>query len=211
MDELVATKGHRVGLLDRVAPLCQVAVDLRRQALLKMEDATRCHHRPGRLRRTGVVEARRIPGLLVVHPKIHQVDDNLDMPLRLHAAPHQTEGRVGCSIPPHEGRDDGVEGALAGLEGVGVLGIEGEERAPVLDSDADLGHHIAGAEAGVVGLDQRHQHAVRVGRHQKGRVSVVEGWVTGLDGLGGPLHVDELGPFGRIALFEEPINRDIDK
>ena len=71
-----------------------------------------------------MVEPRRIAGLLIVHPEIDQVDDDLDVTLGLHAAAHQTEGGVGRAVPPHECRDDGVEGPFARLEGVRVLGVE---------------------------------------------------------------------------------------
>ena len=64
MNELVAAEGCRVDLLDPVAALCKIAVDLWRQPFLEVKDAARRHHRAGRLRRAGVIEARRITGLL---------------------------------------------------------------------------------------------------------------------------------------------------
>ena len=68
--------------------------------------------------------ARGIESLLGVQVEVHVVHDHLDVTLGLHIAPHDSEGAYRPAVLEKEAGNDGVIAPLAGLEGIGVLGVE---------------------------------------------------------------------------------------
>src|SRR4051812_27509565 len=68
---------------------------------------------------TGPLPAGGVEALLGVHGVVYRVDDHLHVALGLHVTAHDAEGPDGLALPCEESGDDGVVGALAGLEGVG--------------------------------------------------------------------------------------------
>ena len=69
-------------------------------------------------------KARGIPGLLDIHAVVDNVHHDLHVPLGLHGTAHQAETHQRRAVLHQEGRDDGVEGALARGIGVRVIGIQ---------------------------------------------------------------------------------------
>ena len=97
-----------------------------------MEHAAVSHHSAGRLARVGVVETDRVARFLQIHSQIEEIDQHLSMALRLHVAAHHAKGHQGLAVLGHEGRNDGVKGALARLEAIGVPRLQREATAAVL-------------------------------------------------------------------------------
>ena len=84
------------------------------------------------------------------------------MPLGLHVASHDAEGEPGLASARDEAGDDRVEGPLARLERIRMVGVEREEPATVLEREAQLRDDVARSEAGVVALDPGHEHPLVV-------------------------------------------------
>ena len=112
------------------------------------------------------VPARGVAGGLRVLAVGDQAQDHLHVPLRLHVAPHDAQGGRGLSGACDEARHDGVVGALAARDAVGVARIEREAERAVLQRDARAGDDDARAEAEVVGLNERHHASRGVGGGQ---------------------------------------------
>ena len=163
-----------------------------------LELAGHLHAEPG-LHGDGIVPhplpAGGVQGLLGVQVEVHVVHDHLDVALGLHVAAHDAEGTHGLAVLHQEAGNDGVVAALAGLEGVGVLLIQGEVVATVLEGDAGTAHHHAGAEAHVVGLNEGDHVALPVGTAE---VDGAAFWGNGVgvDLGGGP---DLSGPLGAVG------------
>ena len=136
-------------------------------------------------------EAGLVAGLLGGHAEVDHVHEDLGVTLGLEVPAHDPEGQHRAALPGDEGRDDGVEGALAGLETVPMPGIQGEGLPPVLDGEAHTVRADPGPEPPVHALDERDHVALGVGRGQVDGVGV-EGRVPRGDPGRGPAGVDEL-------------------
>ncbi len=132
-----------------------------------------------RLAAANMFPTRGIARLLKPHVEIDEVQDDLHMALRLHAAAHQAEAQPGFERAglfdwhgPHlaarhvllegESRDDRMEGPLAGLEDVWMGRVEAEQLAPVLEHETEAIRDEPRAHAAIVRLDKGHHHAVLV-------------------------------------------------
>src|SRR5690606_40509553 len=93
--------------------------------------------------------------------------------LRLHRAAHHAIAQPGLAARRHERRDDGVERTLARREAVRVAWLEHELLAAVLQDEAQPRRRHAAAHAAIVGLDQRHHHAVGIGGGEIDGVALV--------------------------------------
>src|SRR5258708_285451 len=74
--------------------------------------------------------------------------------------------------PLHERGNNGVKRTLAWLQRVGMRPIERKQGAAVLQDESHSLHHYAGAEAGVIALNERRNVPVLIDR---GEVSGVTG------------------------------------
>ena len=117
------------------------------------------------------VPARRIRGRLGVLAVVEDPRHHLHVALMLHVAAHDAEAHGWRAVAQNEAGDDGVVGALVRPDGIGVVGIEHEAGAAVLQGNAGARHDDAGAEAHVVRLDQRHHDAVLIRSRQIDRVA----------------------------------------
>lgn len=97
------------------------------------------------------------------------------------------------------GGDDGVVGSLSGSQDVRVAGLEVEVRAAVLEREAAALGDDAGAEAGVVAVDEGDAIAVCVGYGEVDGVGVVVGWAAVVEWGEGFVGVEELGSFGEVG------------
>ena len=95
-----------------------------------------------------------VAGFLNIHVEIDDVEQDLDVSLRLCGAAHDTEAEEGFAVFGNEGGNDGVEGAFSGCVGVGSSGLEVEHFAAVLEAETEFGWADAGAEAAVVALNE---------------------------------------------------------
>ena len=124
---------------------------------------------------------RRVQRVLRAHAERRHVQQHLHVALRLHEAAHDAvdgvQGIVGGV--GQQGRDDGVVGPLAGGVDVGVVGrVEDEVGAAVLQREAAALGDDAGAEAGVVAVDEGAAVALAV------RDGEVDGVAPGVGGRG---------------------------
>ena len=126
-----------------------------------------------------VLQPRRFAGLLHVHAEIDQVDQHLHLSLRLHVAAHDAEDEPRLAVLRHHRRDDRVERPLVRFQSIGVLRVEGEQHAAILEGEAEFGRHQAGAEADVVALDQRDAVAVLIDHAQINRIALSQLRVAG--------------------------------
>ena len=84
------------------------------------------------------------------------------MALRLHRAAHHAEAGIRLAALGDERRDDRLERALARCVAVGMVLLQHEHLATILQDEAQPRRRHAAAHAAVIGLDQRHHHAVGV-------------------------------------------------
>ncbi|MNV38714.1 hypothetical protein D3C71_1302760 [compost metagenome] len=118
---------------------------------------------PGRFGGTLMLDTRCITGFLQVHAEVHQVHHDLRMTLRLHRAAHHTEARKRLAALGDERRNDGLERPLARRVAVGVVLLQHEHLTAILQDESQPRRCHAAAHAAIVGLDQRHHHAVGIG------------------------------------------------
>ena len=112
-------------------------------------------------------------------------------------APHDAESDVVVTVF-HEGGDDGVKGALAWGEGVGLGRVEHEKGAAILQDEAHAANGDAGAEAGEIALDQRDDIALPI---DSGEISCIAGGRRAALGIAvGFLGIDELSALLRVIL-----------
>jgi hypothetical protein len=94
-----------------------------------------------------VAEARRVEGLLQVHPEHEQVQQDLHVALRLHVAAHDAVAHerllaAGRGLR-HKGGDDRVERTLAGSNRVRQPFVHRERGPAVLERETRPGDHDA--------------------------------------------------------------------
>src|SRR5690606_14350147 len=113
-DGLVAAIGT-VGEGHAMALAHQRADGLPGESGLEVDLAAIAHRRAGAggFGRALVLDARRVAGLLQVHAEVDQVHHDLHVALRLHGSAHHAEAHPRLSVLRDEGRDDGLERALA--------------------------------------------------------------------------------------------------
>src|SRR5260370_7912831 len=155
---------------------------------------------------------RRLQRGLDVHLKINHVGYELGVRLGLVPSAHDSKADPNIAFL-EEGRNDGVQGTLARLERVGVLRIEAEQRAPVLQAKASARCHQSRAETAVVTLNQGDDVALFVDRRH---VDGVGAWfgldVLGRAGSGGCQHAiptDLSPPLFPPSLPETPPTRTL--
>ncbi len=146
--------------LQLVAELAEAGAHRRRHPRLDVEVAA------GKAR---LGEARRFHGGLDVHAVVDDVRHELRMGLGLVESAHDAEGDADVAMG-HQRGNDRVQRALAAGELVGMAGLEGEQRAAIVQDEAAALDGDAGAEQAEIALDQRHHVAVAVDGREIGRV-----------------------------------------
>ena len=86
------------------------------------------------------------------------------MALGLHITTHHAKRPNGLIILGDKTRDNGVVSAFSRCQRIGVLRVEGEGPAAVLQTNACAGYDHAGTKAFEVALDQRHHVAIAISR-----------------------------------------------
>mmetsp|Transcript_19740 Transcript_19740/g.78614 ORF Transcript_19740/g.78614 Transcript_19740/m.78614 type:complete len:568 (+) Transcript_19740:124-1827(+) len=222
---------------DDVAARLQVADDVLADARLDRDRAAVGHE--GAARRIGralVVVPRRVARLLQAEAVIDEIRDDLRLALRLHEAAHDAEREPRLVVLEGEARHDGVVRPLPRRVDVGVVLLEREQSAAVLQREA--ADRELRAEAVVVGLDERDHVAVLRRGGQVGRVAErgqrevqcsftrllrvllltrgralgvarEDGRRAGVDGLRRDVGIDERAALRRVVLGEEPRHRDV--
>ena len=149
--------------------------------------------------------ARRVGGRLRVLRIVNQTRHHLHVALSLHRTTHDAEAHQRFAVFAEKARDDGLKRTFARGDDIGMTRFQVEAVAAVLQADAGAGHHDAGAEAGVVGLDVRHHHARLIGCRQVDRAAcgrMAERRVLRL------FHIDQLRTFFQVRLVEHFGGRD---
>ena len=93
------------------------------------------------------------------------------MALGLHEAAHHAKRPHRPAALGEKARNDGVVRPLAGGQAVGVLGLQREVVAPVVQANAGARHHHARAKTHVIALDERDHVALAVGSAQVHRAA----------------------------------------
>src|SRR5206468_1252682 len=114
---------------DLMAHQGQLSRHYRRQTLLQMHDAGS----PA----TFYAKAGPVQGRLGVEFVVHKVDQHLQVALRLHEIGHYPEWSVERTdrLTGQHARNDSVTGPFAWSQGVRVVGVGRESRAPVVDGE----------------------------------------------------------------------------
>ena len=84
-----------------------------------------------------MLDPRRITGLLRAHSEIDEIDDDLDMALRLHGATHHTETHPRFSILRDERGDDRMEWPFVRRINVQMPAREREQFAAILKGESE--------------------------------------------------------------------------
>ena len=83
-----------------------------------------------------MLQSRRFACLLHIHAEVNQIAEHLDVALRLHIAAHDPKDEPGFAVLRHQRGNDRMEGPSVRLQAISMVGIEGEERAAVLQGEA---------------------------------------------------------------------------
>ena len=117
--------------------------------------------------------ARRVQGLLQVHPPVDQIDEDLNLSLRLHVGAHAAEAHLKRAVGrQHHRREDRVAHALAGRGMIRMGRIHLEIGPAVVEDHAGSGHDDSRPEHVGNAGDQRDRVAVAVDDGEVGRVPV---------------------------------------
>ena len=154
-----------------------------------------------------MVNPRRIPRLLQIHPKIDDVHDHLDVAKRLKGPSHHPKTEEWLPLPGDECGNDGVKGTLAWgvcvvvplFEGVGGSSIMKDKPHPIGDDP--------GSKGGSDALDEGDHIPFPICYRQIDRISLLERGVAGtiIDtslGIG-----DQLPSLFGIGLRNQVLNR----
>ena len=144
----------------------QVAQRPGREAGLQEHRPAVDHALAGRLGVSFDAKARRVAGLLQVHPEVDHVHEDLHVALRLHVSAHDTEAHERRAVLGDEGGNDGVEGTLARRIRVGPALGQVEQLAAVLQHEAQPRRDHARPHSAIVALNERDHGAVGVGNRQ---------------------------------------------
>ena len=98
-----------------------------------------------------------------VHPEVDDVGNELGVGLSLVPGTHDAETHPQVPLL-HEARNDRMKRTLARCEDVGVLVVEREEGAAILQREAGAGRDQPAAESLVDALNQRHDVAFTIDR-----------------------------------------------
>ncbi len=192
---------HPADQFNRVLHIFQLLDGLIRNAFFERNGAVVLFHVDA--------EARQIQRCLWVETVIQHAGEHLHVTLRLHETAHHAEGGVECaviSICCHAG-DDGVVGALARLQPVGVIGIETEIGAAVLQGEAPAARHDTGSEAHVIAVDERAGVALAVHHAEIDRVAAELQRETVMVGFKRVIGIDRALAFLRISPAEQLFER----
>ena len=148
-----------------------------------------------------------IPGFLTIHSEVDNVEQNLNVPLRLRCTAHDAKAEEGFSILRDERRNNGMKGAFSGRVGVHTTGFEVEHFAAILQRKAKSSRTYTRAETAVVALDERHHVAVFVSHCEVDGVTMVDG-IRQSSGIRLRRHVrvDELPAFVGVLFGNELLN-----
>jgi len=176
--------GPVLHVADVVSPAAQLGGDAVGDAGLELERLGL--FAPG----TAIEPAGSLDGFLHVKTIVDDAGEHRGLALGLSLAPHGAKQERRLAVTQGHGRDDGVERPLAWLQSIGMLRVELEKRAPVLEEDARPLGHKAGTELEVDALDERHGEPVLVGGAHVDGVAAHAGVDAG--GRLRALHVDLL-------------------
>jgi hypothetical protein len=101
-----------------------------------------------------VSEARLLARPLNVHPEINDVEQNLDVPLRLHVAAHHAEREPGLAVFEDHRGNDRVKGAFAAFEPIGRFLVERKSRAAIVQDDPGVARDQTRSERAEDALDE---------------------------------------------------------
>src|SRR5438132_796388 len=96
-----------------------------------------------------MLNARRIAGFLQVHSEIDQVENDLDMTLRLHLPAHDAKAHEWLAIFCDEGRNDRMKWAFVRRVAVRLAFFEVKKRSAILECKAKPIGTNTGAKAKV--------------------------------------------------------------
>ena len=146
------------------------------------------------------LEAQRVQGRLGFHAKVHHVGHHLQVALGLHEPPHNPVAQVQLVVLRGHGRNYGVVGALPRRQRVGVVGVQREQRRPVLQHYPRARHHQPAAKVNVNAVDEGTGVALAVHHadvHRVAAAAVAKGRNVPVGRVGhGPLRVNHLPPVG---------------
>ena len=136
---------------------------------------------------------------------VEQRHDHLQVTLGLHEAAHHAEAGPQAAIGTRgHGGDDGMVGALAGRQGVGMVGLQAEIVAAVLQGKSPASRDDAGAKAHVIAVDERAGVASRIHDAEIHRVRRGKRDAAHLVQRSAA-RVDQLAPLSRIFFGEQAL------
>ncbi len=131
------------------------------------------------------------------------------MSLRLHEAAHDAVGGIKCAVfARHHRRDNRVIGSFAGLETVGVLRVEAEVVAAVLQGETKAFRHDTRTEAPVIAVDKRTGIAPLIHDGEIDRIGCID-WRAVFRVDRGTMSINELTPLGRVLFRKQFQDRHI--
>ena len=114
--------------------------------------------------------SRRIAGFLWVLAEVKYPAHHLYVPLVLHMSTHHAKAQGGLATPGNKAWDDRMERPLAWAYTIGMRGIQGKGRAPILHRDPCPGNDDPRPKRLKVGLNERNHHAIGICRREIYRV-----------------------------------------
>src|SRR3982074_903800 len=103
-----------------------------------------------------MIEAGRITRGLQIRAEIDHVNQNLQVPLRLHTPSHESKRHKGLTFLHHERRDDRLERSLSRRDHIRTSGSQREQGTAVLENEAVLRYSQPGTKVVVDTIDKRH-------------------------------------------------------
>ncbi len=137
---------------------------------------------------------------------IEDADHHLNVALGLHWTAHHAKTHHRRAVPRHKGGDDRVEGTLATRDPIRMALCQLKTRAAILHRDPRPGDDDAGAEAHIVGLDERDHHPIRIGCGE------VDGAVVDRQGRfwePSSGHIDLLCPLSEEGIVNQGLRRHL--
>ena len=107
-----------------------------------------------------------IESCLHIHAEVDNVEQHLDVSLRLHEATHDAEGEEQVTVAEGHGRDNGVIWSLMRLDAVGMALLKSKQATTILEADASICYDDAGAKWLVKAIDERDTVTVSI-RHRQ--------------------------------------------
>jgi hypothetical protein len=146
-------------------------------------------------------DARRVKRGLRMHLESQHVKQDLDVALGLHEAAHDAVDTVQRTVVDirYHSRDDGMIRSLIRRQHIRVVSLEFEIRATVLQREAAALRDDAGAETGVIAVNEGDAVSVAICDSEVDRVGVVMCWRAVVEWRGGLFWVEDLGAFGEVG------------